>query len=79
MRNEIIIHNLAELEKHVEKIKVNLYARLGLVDNFQPTNKEIYEICKIEFELFKQRIQDLQLELKIDQKKTDNKKEMMSS
>ena len=78
MRNEIILHNLAELEKHMEKIKANLYTGLGLVDNYSPTDTEIYEICKSEFELFKQRIQDLQLELKIDQKKTENKKEMMS-
>jgi|GEM_PF-3508821 len=74
MRNGIIIHNLAELEKHVEKIKVNLYARLGLVDNYQPTNKETYEICKIEFELFEQRIRGLKLDLKIEQEKINQNK-----
>ena len=67
MRNEYILHNLMELEKHMEKVEAYVYAGLGLVDNYSPTDKEVYRICKIEFELFKQRMQDLKLDIKIDQ------------
>lgn len=74
MRNEYILHNLMELEKHMEKVEAYVYAGLGLVDNYSPTDKEVYRICKIEFELFKQRMQDLKLDIKIDQQNSENKK-----
>lgn len=62
----------------MEKIRTTIYAGLGLVDNYSPTDTEVREICNIEFELFKQRIHELKLELKIDQEKSENKKETKS-
>lgn len=63
MKIEAIMHDLAELEKHVAAIQVNIYGKLGLVDNYAPTDKVCYKRCKIEFELFTHRMKDLQIQL----------------
>lgn len=63
MRIEAIIHDLTELEKHVEEIQVNIYGKLGLVTNYAPTDEACYQKCKTEFELFTSRMKDLQNEL----------------
>ncbi|WP_034299970.1 hypothetical protein [Alkalibacterium sp. AK22] len=66
MRNEQILHNLTELERHTDKIITNLFASLGLVDNYSPNDEEVHKICKIEYELFKERILELKVEIKMD-------------
>ncbi|TCI52062.1 hypothetical protein EVJ30_10580 [Exiguobacterium sp. SH5S13] len=63
MKIEAIMHDLAELEKHVEVIQVNIYGKLGLITNYTPTEEVCYKKCKIEFELFAHRMKDLRIEL----------------
>lgn len=63
MKIEAIIYDLKQLEKHVEKIQVNIYGKLGLVTNYAPTDEACYQECKTEFELFTRLMKDLQNEL----------------
>jgi len=64
MRIKYIRHNLKGLEVHINNIETYIYANLGLVDNYSLPNDELYKKSKIEIELLKQRLRDLQLNLK---------------
>lgn len=75
MKIEAILHDLTELKKHMETIQVNIYAKLGMVTNYAPTDEVCYKRCEIEFELFTRRIKDLQIALRVEQDKQARRKD----
>lgn len=75
MRIESMIHDLKELDSHIKTIQAYIYAKLGEVDNHTPSNEEVYNKCKVEFELFDQRMKDLKINLKIEQQRKTIRKD----